>query len=40
MALTGPGCQESDGQKALGEDDLEAGVDVRSKKGWEKGRDL
>ena len=27
MALTGPGCHESDGEKALGEDDLVAGVD-------------
>ena len=44
MALTGPGCHESDGEKVLGEDDLEDGFDGSLKKGeGEKGhwdRDL
>ena len=37
MAMTGPGCYKSDDEKALGEDDLEAGVDGVKKWGGGEG---
>ena len=37
MALTGPGCHEGDGEKALGEDDLGDGVGEVKKVGGGEG---